>query len=274
MRKGCPHCESAKKFLAGLQQEYPGLKIIFHDVREDVEVLERVTSLAKKFGIKPIGVPAFFVKGKLIVGFSSEETTGRQLKELLGRPPPQHSQKESDGVCGLEDSESCSDHNEVPHPGVVHFPFLGPQTFSDLGLPLFTLLLGLLDGFNPCAMWVLLFLLSLLATLQDRTKMAWLAGTFVIMSGVVYFGFMAAWLNLFFLIGYTRVTQLVLGGLAGVVGLVSIKDFFAFGRGMTVGIPESAKPKLYEKMRHILQANTFHVALLGMVVFGSDGEYL
>ena len=168
-------------------------------------------------------------------------------------------------MCGLETFESCVTLNEKQNPGIIHFPFLGPQTFSDLGLPLFTLLLGLLDGFNPCAMWVLLFLLSLLATLRDRTKMAWLAGTFVIMSGVVYFGFMAAWLNLFFMIGYTRVTQLVLGGLAGAVGLVNIKDFFAFGRGVTVSIPESVKPGLYETMRHILQANSFAVALMGMV---------
>ncbi len=265
VKQGCPHCEAAKKFLTALQQEYPELKIVIQDVGKDPEVRDRLKHLASKFGVTPIGVPAFYVKGKLIVGFSAEETTGRQLKEVLGRSPPQQSQNENDGVCGLEDLEPCVTLKKEPPPGVVHFPLLGPQTFSDIGLPLFTLLLGLLDGFNPCAMWVLLFLLSLLATLRDRRKMAWLAGTFVIMSGVVYFGFMAAWLNLFFLIGYTRVTQLVLGGLAGAVGLFNIKDFFAFGRGVTVSIPKSVKPSLYEKMRTILQANTIPVALIGMV---------
>lgn len=265
VKKGCSHCESAKIFLTALQQDYPDLHIIFHDVGDDSEARDRLTNLASKFGIKQIGVPAFWLKGKLIVGFSSEETTGRQIKELLGRPPPQQAQNKNDGICGLENLEPCVTPKKEPPSGVVHFPFLGPLTFSDIGLPLFTLLLGLLDGFNPCAMWVLLFLLSLLATLRDRRKMAWLAGTFVIMSGVIYFVFMAAWLNLFFMVGYTRVTQLVLGGLAGAVGLVSIKDFFAFRRGMTVSIPESAKPSLYKKMRNILHANTISVALVGMV---------
>lgn len=265
VKKGCPHCESAKTFLTALQQDYPDLQIIFHDVGEDSEARDRLTNLASKFGIKQIGVPAFWLKEKLIVGFSSEETTGRQLKELLGRPPPQQSQNKHDGICGLENLEPCGTSQKEPPSGIVHFPFLGPLTLSDIGLPLFTLLLGLLDGFNPCAMWVLLFLLSLLATLRDRRKMAWLAGTFVIMSGVIYFVFMAAWLNLFFMVGYTRVTQLVLGGLAGAVGLVNIKDFFAFRRGVTASIPESAKPSLYKKMRNILHANTISVALVGMV---------
>ena len=66
VKKGCPHCESAKKFLASLQQEYPELKVIFQDVGKDPEARDRLKHLASKFGIKPIGVPAFFVKGKLI----------------------------------------------------------------------------------------------------------------------------------------------------------------------------------------------------------------
>lgn len=60
-----------------------------------------------------------------------------------------------------------------------------------LGLPAFTLAVGLLDGFNPCAMWVLLFLLSMLVHLKDRRRMALIAGTFVLVSGAVYFVFMA-----------------------------------------------------------------------------------
>lgn len=264
VREGCPHCEAAKSFLAGLQKEYPDLEIMFHDVGKDSDARNRLLHLGKKFGVQQIGVPAFWVQEKFIVGFSSEETTGRQLKKLLGRPPPQPSQMKKEGVCGLDPIEPCATPHEKPSPA-IHLPFLGPQTFSDLGLPLFTLLLGLLDGFNPCAMWVLLVLLSLLATMKDRRKMAWLAGTFVVMSGVVYFGFMAAWLNVFFLFGYTRGTQLVLGGLVGIVGLVNIKDFFALGRGISFSIPQAVKPGLYEAMRNVLQANSFHVALLGMI---------
>lgn len=56
-----------------------------------------------------------------------------------------------------------------------------------LGLPLFSLAVGLVDGFNPCAMWVLLFLLSLLVHLRDWRRIALIAGTFVAASGAVYY---------------------------------------------------------------------------------------
>ena len=83
-------------------------------------------------------------------------------------------------------------------------------------------------------MWVLLFLLALLANLRDRRKMFLLAGTFVLVSGVVYFAFMAAWLNVFLFIGYVRIIQVMMGGLAVGIGLVNVKEFWAFGQGLSL----------------------------------------
>jgi hypothetical protein len=115
-------------------------------------------------------------------------------------------------------------------------------------------------------MWVLLFLLSLLVNLQDRRKMALIAGTFVLVSGLVYFAFMAAWLNIFLLIGLSRPIQIGLGGVALLVGMVNVKDFFALHRGISLSIPESAKPGLYARIRGILQADNLTGALAGIVV--------
>jgi len=115
-------------------------------------------------------------------------------------------------------------------------------------------------------MWVLLFLLSLLVNLQDRRKMALIAGTFVLVSGLVYFAFMAAWLNIFLLIGLSRPIQIGLGGVALLVGMVNVKDFFALHRGISLSIPESAKPGLYARIRGILQADNLTGVLAGIVV--------
>jgi hypothetical protein len=111
-------------------------------------------------------------------------------------------------------------------------------------LPLFTLALGLLDGFNPCAMWVLLFLLSLLVRLRDRKRMALIAGTFVLVSGAVYYAFMAAWLNVFLAVGLSKVVRVLLGTTAVLIGLINVKDFVAWGRGPSLSIPDAAKPGL------------------------------
>jgi hypothetical protein len=137
---------------------------------------------------------------------------------------------------------------------------------TELGLPLFTIAIGLLDGFNPCSMWVLLFMLSLLASLANRTKMLLIGGTFVAVEGLAYFAFMAAWLNLFLLIGISRITELTLGSIGVLAGAVNIKDFWAFRRGVSLGIPESVKPGLYERIRRILQAENIVAALIGTVV--------
>ena len=137
---------------------------------------------------------------------------------------------------------------------------------SELGFPLFTVAVGLVDGFNPCAMWVLLFLLSILVNLKSRAKILAVAGTFVLISGLAYFAFMAAWMNVFMLVGLLRPVQITLALLAIAIGAIHIKDFFAFKQGISLSIPESAKPGLYARVRAIINAENLTAAIIGAVV--------
>lgn len=145
----------------------------------------------------------------------------------------------------------------------IDLPWLGRVRASEMGMPLFTLAIGLVDGFNPCAMWVLVFLLSVLVNVKDRRKIIVIAGTFVVISGLAYFTFMAAWFNVFQLIGLLRPVQIGLGCLAVIVGLVNVKDFFAFHQGITFSIPAAAKPGIYRRVREIVTARNLTVALCG-----------
>lgn len=145
----------------------------------------------------------------------------------------------------------------------IEVPFFGKLSVRSLGLPLFTLVIGLVDGFNPCAMWVLVFLLSVLVNLHDRWKILAVAGSFVCISGLAYLAFMAAWLNVFVFVGLLRPVQVTLGLLAIFVGSVHVKDFFAFKKGVTLSIPESAKPGIYEKVRRIVGAENLLGAVIG-----------
>ncbi|WNM62280.1 glutaredoxin family protein [Candidatus Nitrospira neomarina] len=267
VRQGCLHCEKAKSYLTRLKQQYPRLTVTLRDIGEDPQAFLRLKTLAAKFGLSQLGVPAFYARGVLLIGFESAETTGKQLEELLGRPPPEAGTS-SDDACPVEPDRPCppvSTQNNVGGKS-IQVPFLGDRTLPELGLPLFTVFLGLLDGFNPCAMWVLLFLLALLANLRDRRKMFLLAGTFVLVSGMVYFAFMAAWLNIFLLIGYVRIIQIMMGGLAVGIGLVNVKEFVAFGQGLSLAIPDSAKPGLYARVRKILAAEHMSQAMIGILV--------
>jgi glutaredoxin len=246
VRAGCPHCEAAKVFLGELRREQPSLRIVVHDIAENSVARQRLAMLAAERGITNIGVPTFLIGTELIIGFLSADTTGAEIRARLNR----------------------STQGAAPPPAVesIQIKWFGELRVGNLGLPLFTIVIGLLDGFNPCSMWVLIFMLSLLAGLDNRPKMLLIAGTFVAVEGIAYFAFMAAWLNMFLLIGLSRITELILGSIAGLVGALNIKDFWAFQRGISLGIPEAAKPGLYARMRRILQAENILAALLGTVM--------
>jgi hypothetical protein len=133
-------------------------------------------------------------------------------------------------------------------------------------MPLFTLAIGLVDGFNPCAMWVLLLLLSILVNLRSRWRILAVAGTFVLVSGAAYFAFMAAWLNVFEWVGMLRPVQLVLGFSAVAIGMVHVKDWFVPDRGPSLSIPQAAKPGIYARIRTIVNAENLPAAVGGALV--------
>jgi hypothetical protein len=113
-------------------------------------------------------------------------------------------------------------------------------------------------------MWVLLFLLSLLVHWRDRRRMALVAGTFVLVSGLVYYAFMAAWLNVFLLLGFSGWLRLLLGSIALVLGVVNLSEFWRSGERFTLSIPSSAKPGLYARMRQVMQSRSLPAALLAV----------
>jgi glutaredoxin len=245
VRDGCPHCAEAKEYLTTLARERPRLRIVLRPVDHDAIARDDLIRYSQSAGVWPPGVPTFVFNDRVLAGFDSAQRTGPELAALL-------------------------DRRSAPS-GSVETGLFGTLSVSRLGLPAFTLALGLLDGFNPCAMWVLLFLLSLLVNLRDRKRMALIAGTFVLVSGVVYYAFMAAWLNVFLLVGFSAFLRWTLGGLALAIGAVNVKDFLSKEQGFSLSIPASAKPGLYARMRAVLAANALlpslcAVAALAVVV--------
>ena len=235
VRAGCPHCADAKAYLAELTRQRPGLVVAYREVDRDPVAREELTAISRAVGAWPPGVPTFVAGKRVLVGFDSAATSGPDILALI---------------------DSAGDGARLGATGLA-----GSLSATEMGLPLFTLAMGLLDGFNPCAMWVLLFLLSLLVRLNDRRRMALVAGTFVVASGAVYFAFMAAWLNVFLLVGMSAALRVGLGAVAAVIGLVNVKDFFAFGRGVSLSIPDSAKPGIYARVRAVLNAEALPASM-------------
>lgn len=265
VRTGCSHCEAAKVFLEELRRTRPALRILIVDIDRDPQALARFERLAHLHALPVVGVPMFYLNGELIVGYQDERSTGARLLAMLDQSPTTPA-TEPFAACRPAQPDCTGTSPQITETDSIVLPWVGRVSADELGLPLFTLAIGLLDGFNPCAMWVLLFLLSLLATLRDRFAMVLISGTFVLVSGLIYFAFMAAWLNLFLLIGLSHAVQFILGALAIGIGLVNVKDFFAFRRGFSLSIPDSAKPGIYARIRRIVQAEHRTGALAGVIL--------
>jgi glutaredoxin len=239
VRTGCPHCAAAKDYLPALAAANPGLHIVVREVDRDPQARSDLIRHSQAAEVWPPGVPTFVSGGRVLVGFDNAERSGPLLAGLLTRQAP-------------------------AAPRTYESAWFGSLSASRLGLPAFTLALGLLDGFNPCAMWVLLFLLSLLVRLRDRRRMALIAGTFVLVSGTVYYAFMAAWLNVFLLTGFSDALRFTLAALALLIGGVNVRDAWQAEEGYTLAIPAAAKPGLYARLRAILSAGALLPSLTGV----------
>lgn len=166
----------------------------------------------------------------------------------------------SAGALDLADAEQTKDGN------IVTVPLWGEMDALDLSLPVLTVVMGALDGFNPCAMWALLFLISLLLGMKDRRRMWILGSAFVVASAFVYFLFMAAWLNLFLFVGIIGWVRASIGLLALAGGLYSIREYVK-GRSGTCKIEGNEKrQKIFARMKETVNGRGFWVALGGIVL--------
>jgi len=257
---GCTHCAAARAFVEEVAQTRPDLKISVIDVRRDSPAFAQLEELWHQAGITHPGVPTIRIGSRIIVGFDTPATSGARILQALGSAPAAGQAASAEGVCAVEETLSC----EALPEEAIEIPFTGHKlTVETVGLPLFTVVIGLLDGFNPCSMWVLVLMLSILASLRDRRRMLAIAGTFILIQGIAYFAFMAAWLNLFLLIGFSRMSMVAIGCIAIIAGVINLKDFLGVAHSVSLTIPASAKPGIYARLRGILHAKAMWPAIAG-----------
>jgi len=253
----CPYCAQGRLFLEFMGAQRPWLVIESYEVTTSAENRQLFADFAAALDEEILGVPAFFICGQMIVGF--DEATGELLasfadycRDLMKQDLPAGA-----GVPAVA---------EQSRP----LPLIGNLDASQFSLPVLTLVLAGVDAFNPCAFFVLLFLLSLLVHSNSRARMLVVGGVFVLFSGLLYFLFMAAWLHLFLVLEGVRTVTLIAGVVAVALALLNIKDFLAAGRGANGGpslsIPEAAKPGLFARMRALLSAESLPAMLTGTIV--------
>ncbi|MCP5279034.1 MAG: hypothetical protein H6935_11825 [Thiobacillus sp.] len=256
----CPHCLEARPHVEALSGQHPWIRVHSLEISTSQANLRRYVDMAASLGQEARSVPAFIYCGHMHTGWHAVETSGADLVAGLG-------------AC----REQAAQGRLVTGPGLaeppLRLPLLGELDTAKLSLPVLTVLIAAMDAFNPCAFFVLLFLLSLLAHQQDRRRMLVIGGVFVLFSGLMYFAFMAAWLGLFRVMGSLPWVTAGAGALAAVMGVVNVKDFFAFRQGVTLSIPESRKADIFRRGRAILAAGNFPAMLVATVLLAVAANF-
>jgi len=282
---GCPHCADEKPFLDKLQQRHPGMDIRSYEVWHDKQNSALLAGMSRAYHNSISGVPMTFVDQKVFVGFTEQK--GRQIASAVERCVAEPCADPLDILSGkvmfkatvqggpAQPKPSLASRGTITsspaqaiaaEDAVIDLPLFGNVDTTATSLPLLTVMIAGMDSFNPCAFFVLLSLLGLMVHARSRNRMLFVGGVFVFFSGFIYFLFMAAWLNLFLVMGQVALITRVAGGLSLVIAAINIKDFFLFKKGVSLTIPDSAMPKLFDRMRRLIHASSLLSLLLGTSV--------
>jgi len=256
--KKCPHCLKASPDVMAMDDEYPWLKLHSLELMDNPHNVQKYIKMAALFDNDARSVPTFMFCGNLLSGYDAFETTGKQLKSLLQACYRFAEKNNPDNL-----TRFVTEQNES---STIDIPFLGNISSDDYSLPVLTVFIAGMDAFNPCAFFVLLFLLSMMVHSRSRGRMALIGGIFVFFSGAIYFLFMAAWLNLFIYLGELRLITLIAGAIAVSLALVNIKDYFWFRRGFSLSISDDEKPKLIDRIRQLLRLESITTVVIATVV--------
>ncbi len=210
----CPHCAQMEDALEKISQEDNNLEIHRFSIT-DKNNRETLKDFYKQYDFPDQykgGVPVVFIKDRYFVGFNSDVELS--IREYIKEQENDH-QSDVQGVISASLVEK------------IKIPFLGEVDVSKYSPLALSVILGILDGFNACAMVALLFLLSTLIVIGDRKKVFWIGGTFIFVSGLVYFFFIAVWMNLFLILEQVRLITYLVGAIVIIFSLFLLKDYFS-----------------------------------------------
>ncbi len=293
---GCPHCAAEEEFLSDYLKDRTDVKLYKYEVWYDSHNQELLSKVQKEMGTtNKNGVPFTVIGKKTIVGYAdgvtdeqikdainyylnndyrdyAGEITGKvkkaEVKEDITKDESKTEDKKENKIEKADDTKDSDQTDEN-----VTVPVLGKINAKKVSLPILAVVLGFVDGFNPCAMWILIFLITMLFNMKDRKKM-WILGlTFILTSGIVYLMFMLAWLNLATFISKIAFIRLLIAVIALVVGLINVYKYIDSLKKKDEGcdvVDKKDRKKIMEKIISITHEKKFIIALLGVMVLAAS----
>jgi hypothetical protein len=287
--EGCPFCENEKLFYEyDLLPRYDNVTVIDFEIYNSRENTNLFLQLAETYGFTPQGVPAAFVGDQYFIGFSQE--IGLQIENAILAymeagiyPDPGLRLPEADRPAlptsevptpEAEPTETEVEEEATATPQVVfdeenpmlEIPLIGIVDLSNWSLFASTALIAVVDGFNPCSLWVLTMLIALSLHTGSRKKVFIIGFVFLTVTAAVYMVFIAGLFSMLTIVQYVGWIQVVVALIAGSFAVINIKDYFWYKEGVSMTIADDKKPGIYKKMRKVVASSDNFWAMIGATI--------
>ena len=249
----CPHCADERVFVAELEARYPRLDVVQYEVWYDRENMALLRKMAAEMGFEPSGTPVTILGDQHWIGFT---TATAQAIEAA--------------VAGAMAGESV----EATENTIIDVPWFGQFDVAKSSLLVSAVLIGFLDGINPCSLWVLSMLLAIVLHSGSRGRVAVVGTTFLFVTTAMYALYMIGMYSALDYVGEMSTIRLAVGAVALVFGLIHMKDYFWFKQGVSLSIDDARKPGLFKRMRSLAVANKSLPAVMGGTVVLAVGVSL
>ena len=270
---GCPHCAAEEEFLKNNKEELKNVKIVKYEVWKDEDNRKLLKEIGKKFDMEVSSVPFNVIGNTIIKGYLDDSSTGQKLlNTIYYYQDNEYHDYVKDYLNGdktiIEINEEAVNYIREENQKSVHtikIPLIGEVDLEKISLSFATILIGLVDGFNPCAMWVLLFLISALIGMKDRKRMFIIGFSFILTSGLVYLAILLSWINIVVKVSTSVLFRNIIAVVAIIGGLINLRSYIKSRKeedGCDV-VDDKKRKKIFTKIKTFTKEKSLLLSILG-----------
>ena len=267
---GCPHCAEEMSFLNSIENKYKNLEIVKYEVWYNEENAELLKKVEEAFDIERPGVPTTIIGDVMIQGYSTN--TANKIKRVISfyekNDYTDQIQRIKDGTFSKEElkDDFSKEEEKTDDSMTIKVPILGKTNLKKVSLITAAIIIGLIDGFNPCAMWILLFLISVLIGMKNRKRMWALGLTFLATSALVYMLIMLSWIQIAVKITAIIWVRNIIAIVALVGAVINIRSYIKSRKDSGCEVVDDKKRKnIFNKIKKFTSEKSFILALIGVI---------
>ena len=265
----CPHCEDLLNYLEPYIKDKDNIKLYKYEVWHDQKNLEKLEEVHKIMTDSNSGVPYLVIGNTGISGFSEKLTPDKITSSIEYYSHVKFVDKVGIYLGVVDENTDSSEDNKKDLDSNMNIPIFGKKDVKQFPILLYAIVIGLVDGLNPCAMWILIFLISMLLCMENK-KRKWALGiTFLLSSGLVYFLFLFSWLNLATLLNDIIYIRTAIATVAMVFGFSSILKFVNQKDDGCEVVDSKNRKRIILSIKKIIKEKSFIIALLGIVALAA-----